>query len=357
MDAINLTERIVVGPGHPCFIIAEAGVNHNGDLARALEMVDMAAAAGADAVKFQTFRTENIITRKAPKAQYHIETTGDDSQQSWYELLKTQELSEDMHVALMARCRQRGILFLSTPYDTDSVDLLHRLGVVAYKVASTDANNIFLLEHIADKGLPMFVSTAMSTMQEIKCSVAAIRARGLTRLVVMQCTGDYPSIDAEANLRAMHTIAQLLDVPTGYSDHVPGVYSAVAAVALGACVYEKHFTLDRNLPGPDHRASLEPAELNELIAAIRSTERMLGDGVKRVMPSEEQNRSRLRKSIVAARSLPAGTTLGRDDIRVVRAGGLGLPAHRYYDVLGRVTTDALTIDEPIGEHLLKRRSS
>lgn len=352
MIIIHLTDQIAIGPGCPCFVIAEAGVNHNGDLARALEMVDVAAAAGADAVKFQTFKTENIITRTAPKAQYHIETTGDDRHQSWFDLLKTQELTEEMHVALMERCRGKGILFMSTPYDVDSVDLLHRLGAVVYKVASTDANNISLLEHVADKGLPMILSTAMTTMEELELSVAAIRGRGLRDLVVMQCTGDYPSADADANLRAIQTIAQRFDLPTGYSDHVPGAYAAVAAIALGACVYEKHFTLDRDLPGPDHRASLEPTELAELISAIRSTERMLGDGVKRVMPSEEKNRSRLRKSIVAARSMPAGTTLGCDDIRVLRAGGLGMPAHRYYDVLGRTTKVALTIDEPIGENML-----
>ncbi len=355
MTIIHLTDRIAIGPGCPCFVIAEAGVNHNGDLARALEMVDIAAAAGADAVKFQTFKTENLITRTAPKAQYHIETTGDDRHQSWFNLLKTQELTEEMHVALMERCREKSILFMSTPYDEDSVDLLHRLGVVVYKVASTDANNISLLEYMADKGLPMFLSTAMSTLKELELSVAAIRRRGLQDLVVMQCTGDYPSVDTDANLRAIQTIARRFDLLTGYSDHVPGAYGAVAAVALGACVYEKHFTIDRNLPGPDHRASSEPAELAELISAIRSTERMLGDGVKRVMPSEEKNRNRLRKSIVAARPLPAGSTLGRDDVRVLRTGGLGMPADRYYDVLDRTTKVALTIDEPIDENILRDR--
>jgi N,N'-diacetyllegionaminate synthase len=355
MKAIRLTDQVFIGPGHPCFVIAEAGVNHNGDLARALEMVSIAAETGADAVKFQTFKTENIITRTAPKAQYHIETTGDDQHQSWFDLLKTQELSEEMHVALMKRCQELNILFMSTPYDHESVDLLHRLGVVAFKIASTDANNISLLEYIADKGLPMILSSAMSNMDELDASVAAIRGRGLHDLTVMQCTGNYPSSDTEANLRAIQTMAQRFDLPTGYSDHVPGTYAAVAAVALGACVYEKHFTLDRNLPGPDHRASLEPAELKELISAIRSTERMLGDGVKRVMPGEVKNRMLLRKSIVAARPVAAGIAIGRDDLRVIRAGGLGLSADRYYDVLGRTTQVALTVDEPIVEEMLLNR--
>lgn len=355
MKAIHLTPKVSIGPGHPCFVVAEAGVNHNGDLARALEMVSIAAAAGADAVKFQTFKTENIITRTAPKAQYHIETTGDDQHQSWFELLKTQELTEEMHVALMERCRNLNILFMSTPYDQDSVDLLARLGVVAFKVASTDANNISLLEYIADKGLPMLLSTAMCNLDELEASVAAIRARGLQDLAVLQCTGNYPSADIDANLKVIQTIAARFDLPTGYSDHVPGMYAAVAAVALGASVYEKHFTVSRNLPGPDHRASLEPDELKQLIAAIRSTERMLGDGVKRVMPCEEANRLLLRKSIVAARAMPAGTLIGWEDLRVVRVGGLGLPADRYYEVLGKTTRVALTVDEPIVADALLNR--
>jgi N,N'-diacetyllegionaminate synthase len=352
VTSIKLTDAISIGDGFRCFVIAEAGVNHNGDLDRALEMVDVAAAAGADAVKFQTFKTESIITRTAPKAQYHIDTTGDDSKQSWFELLKTQELTEAMHVALINRCRRQGIVFCSTPYDVESVDLLHRLDVPLFKVASSDANNVFLLEYMADKKRPMILSTAMMTMEEIELSVAAIRGRGLRDLVVLQCTGDYPSADVDANLRAMRTIGERFGVLTGYSDHVPGTNAAVAAIALGACVYEKHFTLDRNLPGPDHRASLEPAELAEVISAVRSTERMLGDGVKRVMPSEEKNRGRLRKSIVAARALSAGTKLGRDDVRVVRAGGQGMPAHRYHDVLGRTINVPLAIDEPISADAL-----
>jgi N,N'-diacetyllegionaminate synthase len=352
MRIVRLNTQIAIGEAQPCFVIAEAGVNHNGDLDRALKMVETAASAGADAVKFQTFKTENIITRTAPKARYHIETTGDDRQQSWFDLLKTQELTEVAHLALMDHCRKLNILFLSTPYDEDSVDLLQRLGVVAFKVASTDANNLSLLEHIADQGRPMILSTAMSNMEELDKSVSAIRSRGMQDLVVMQCTGNYPSTDTDANLRAMQTIAQRFDVPTGYSDHVPGMYAAVAAIALGACVYEKHFTLDRNLPGPDHRASLEPGELAEVISAIRSTERMLGDGVKRVMPSEAKNREKLRKHIVAARALPAGTSIGRGDIRVLRTGGKGLAADRYHEVLGRIAKVNITGEDPIDEGML-----
>lgn len=352
MKAVQLTENIAIGPGRRCFVIAEAGVNHNGDLGRAMQMVKVAAEAGADAVKFQSFKTENIITRSAPKAQYHIETTGDDQQQSWFDLLKSQELTEEMHLALKQECQKCGILFMSTPYDKESIDLLDRLDVVAFKVASTDTNNISFLEYMADKGRPIILSTAMSTMAELEASVSAIRRRGLQELVIMQCTGNYPSIARDANLRAMQTFAERFYVPTGYSDHVPGAYAAVAAVALGAYVYEKHFTMSRGLPGPDHRASLEPGELRDLIAAIRSTESMLGDGIKRVMPSEEKNRLRLRKNIVAARSLVAGTELCAEDIRVVRTGGQGVTADRYHQILGRITKVPLTIDQPIDEDML-----
>jgi sialic acid synthase SpsE len=352
MKPVQLTEKIAIGEGHPCFVIAEAGVNHNGDLGMALEMVSVAAAAGADAIKFQSFKTENIITRVAPKAQYHIETTGDDQHQSWFDLLKTQELTDEMHVAIKRECEQRGILFMSTPYDTDSADLLDRLEVVAIKVASTDANNISFLEYLADKGRPIILSTAMSTMAEVAASVAAIHARGLQDLVIMQCTGNYPSVAADANLRAMQTMGERFNVPAGYSDHVPGSYAAVAAVAMGAHAYEKHFTLSRDLPGPDHRASLEPDELKDLVAAIRLAESMLGDGVKKVMPSEEKNRMLLRKNIVAARGVTPGRVLGADDIRVVRNGGRGLPADRYHEVLGRTARVALSGDQPIEEDVL-----
>lgn len=350
---IRLHDDAVIGVGHPCFVVAEAGVNHNGSLERAMRMIEVAKSAGADAVKFQTFKTEAIITRTAPKARYHVETTGDDAKQSWFDLLKSQELTEGMHVALMAHCRRVGIVFLSTPYDPESVDLLDRLDVCAFKVASTDANNVSLLRHMADKGRPMILSTAMTTMDELRISIGAIRARGLRDLVVLQCTGNYPSDDASANLRAMLTIREAFGVPVGYSDHVPGVVAAVAAVTLGACVYEKHFTLDRALPGPDHRASLEPQELGELIRAVRSAERMMGDGVKRVMPSEEANRTRLRKHVIAAADLAAGTVLVPESIRVVRTGGSGMPAHNYDEVIGRVTAVALRADDPIDDDVLE----
>lgn len=343
----------VIGPGHPCFFIAEAGVNHNGSLDLALKLVDAAAASGADAVKFQTFKAEHIITRSAPKARYHIETTGADSEQTWFELLKTQELTCDMHVALIERCREKGIMFLSTPYDDESVDLLVELDVPLIKIASTDANNIPFLERIASAGKPMILSTAMCDLAEVKASVDAIRAAGCDQLLVMQCTGSYPAPAGQANLRAMAGIAAACGVTVGYSDHVPGGHVALAAVALGATAYEKHFTLDRALPGPDHRASLEPDELTALVASVREVEAALGDGVKRVMPCEVENRGKLRKSILAARNLQPGERINRENVVIKRAGGQGLSPDRFHAIEGKLLKVTVGQEQPIAGDMLE----
>jgi sialic acid synthase SpsE len=347
MQQIELPGGRKIGVGAPCFVIAEAGVNHNGNLDMALKLVDVAADAGADAVKFQTFKAEHIITRSAPKAQYHIETTGSDSAQSWFDLLKTQELTPDMHRALIRRCAERGILFMSTPYDSESVDLLDDLDVALYKVASTDLDNVGLLDHMARKKRPIILSTAMSTIEEVKASVAIVR-KHVSALLVMQCTGDYPAPAEDANLRAMATIERECNVLSGYSDHVMNKSVALAAIAMGAKAYEKHFTLGRWLPGPDHRASIDPEQLHQLIDDIRTVETALGNGMKRVMRSEEKNRARLRKSLLAARDMGPGTELTEHDIVVKRAGGLGLAAGRYFDVIGKRLKRALRLEEPIG---------
>lgn len=342
-----------IAPGEPVFVIAEAGVNHNGRLDLALGLVDAAAAAGADAVKFQTFRAESLITQRAPKAQYHIVTTGDDSVQTWFELLKTQEMSPEMHEKVIQRCREKNIVFLSTPYDDESVDLLDRLNVPLFKVASTDANNIPFLERMASKKRPIILSTAMCEIAEVEASVQAIRATGLDDLVVMQCTGSYPAPVGDANLKAMAHIEQRCRVAVGYSDHVPGPTAAIAAIALGACAYEKHLTLDRTLPGPDHRASMHPDELGALISAIRDVEAALGDGIKRVMPCEVENRNRLRKNVVAARDLPSGHVLTCGDLTAKRTGGIGLlPAHLSWAV-GKTLQASVSRDEAITTDMIR----
>ncbi len=354
MTGIRLKSR-AIGPGQPVFIIAEAGVNHNGDLDMALKLVDVAADAGADAVKFQTFKAENIITRSAPKARYHVETTGGDEEQTWFQLLKTQELTPDMHKALIERCRQRGIMFMSTPYDVESVELLDSLDVDIIKVASTDANNIPFLEVMARTGRPMILSTAMCNLDEVKASVDAIRAAGCQDLLVMQCTGSYPAPADQANLRAMRTIADACGVAVGYSDHIPGFNAALAAIALGAQAYEKHFTLDRSLPGPDHRASLEPGELKDLVAAIRQVETTLGDGMKRVLPCEVENRTKLRKHMLAARDLAPGDVIDLDNVAIKRTGGEGISPDRYHHVAGRRLKVAVAADTPIVDSMLESR--
>ena len=265
----------MIGDSHPVYIIAEAGVNHNGDIGIAKELIDIAAESGADAVKFQTFVSEELILRHAPKAKYHVETTGSDNDLSWFDLLKSQELSLKDHKTLIDYAEQRKIEFASTPYDIPSVNLLNDLDVSFIKIASSDTNNFLLLEHMAKTGKPLILSTAMSTIEEIQNSVNLIRKYGCDQIAVLQCTGNYPAPIAEANLMAMRTIAGQCKVITGYSDHVSNPSVAIAAIAMGAKIYEKHFTLDKSLPGPDHRASIEPDVLKDLNSFFN---RLIPDG-------------------------------------------------------------------------------
>lgn len=331
-----------VGEGQPLYFIAEAGVNHNGSLDMAKKLVDLAAEAGADAVKFQTFKTENIILPDAPKSTYHIETTGD--QQSWFDLLKSQELTRDHHIALIEHCRKAGITFLSTPYDEESADLLDELGVPAIKIASTDANNIPFLKYLARKKRPLILSTAMCDLQEVRESVQAIHEEGLKDLIVLHCTGNYPAVAADANMRAMATMGRELGVLMGYSDHIPGPVTGILAVALGAKVYEKHFTLDKNLPGPDHRASLDPAELIELVRLMRQAESAMGSDVKRRLPVEMENSQKLRKSVVTKTAVKKGDVFTADMLAIKRPG-TGLPPKAYYAVIGKRATRDMTKDQ------------
>ena len=346
MKGIRLKQRIIA-QNQPCFIIAEAGVNHNGDITLAKQLIDVAVDAGADAVKFQTFIADEIILRNAPKAKYHIETTGDDNVQSWYELLKSQELNREQHIELITYCKSKNITFLSTPYDWPSIDLLDSLGIQLFKVASTDANNIPLLRYMAKKGRPMILSTAMSNLDEIKNSVQLIKHEGVDDLVVLQCTGSYPAPADQANITAMQQIAEACDVAVGYSDHVPGYNAAIASIANGACVYEKHFTISRDLPGPDHQASLEPIELKELVDAIRQTESILGNGIKRVMPCEYMNRNKLRKFIVARKDIKTGDVFSNNNLTTKRTGGKGMDATIWDRLLGKRSRSIFKKDQPI----------
>ena len=327
-----------IGPGHPCFIIAEAGVNHNGSLELALKLVDAAAAAGADAVKFQTFKADRLVTRNAPKAGYQIRATGDAGTQ--HEMLKRLELTEEDHRSLIAHCERRGVLFLSTPFDEESCDFLESLELPAFKLPSGELTNLPFLAHVAGKGKPVILSTGMATLQEVDAAVETFARSGNNRLVLLQCVSEYPADPAEANLRAMASMRSLFGFPVGFSDHTPGIAAAIAAAALGACVVEKHFTLDREMPGPDHRASLEPEELAEMVRGIRVAESALGDGEKRPGAGEAATARAARKSLVAACDISAGTVLGPEHIAVKRPG-TGIPPGMRVRLLGRKTKVAV----------------
>ncbi len=337
----------MVGDGHPLFFIAEAGVNHNGSVKFGKKLIDIAVDAKADAVKFQTFKTENIITPKAPKSTYHVETTGSDNDQTWYELLKTQEMSKNMHVELIEHCNNQGIIFLSTPYDEESADLLEDLNVPAYKIASTDTSNIPLLKYIAKKGSPMILSSAMATMEEVELAVSTVRSERLNEIVMLQCTGNYPAKLSDTNLRVMQTYKEKMNCIVGYSDHTPDLINPVAATAMGAKVYEKHFTIDCSLPGPDHRMALEGDELKQTIKAIRDTESALGNPLKQVLESEKENRSKLRKSIVSKLNIIKDEIITMDMISFKRPGH-GIQPVDLNSVIGK---KALT-DIPDGTVLL-----
>jgi N,N'-diacetyllegionaminate synthase len=323
----------LVGPSHACFVIAEAGVNHNGDMLLAHRLIDEAARAGADAVKFQSFVTEDLITPYAPKAEYQVVTTGESGSQAG--MLKALELSAAQQAELKTHCRDAGIIYLCTPYENSSVDLLDLLDVAAYKIASTDTNNAPFLRHVASKGRPVVLSTGMSSLGEVEAAMSTLRASGLDgRIVLLHCTAEYPAPIEEANLRAISTLRQAFACPVGFSDHTPGIGASPWAVATGACSIEKHFTLDRSMAGPDHRASLEPAEMARLVHEVRQVEFALGDGVKRAMPSEARNKSRMQRSLVAARHIRAGDTIDAEML-VCKRPGTGLSPEWMDRVVGR----------------------
>lgn len=324
----------IIGRNNPVFFIAEAGVNHNGSVDLAKQLIDVAVDAGADAVKFQSFKTENIIVPSAPKSKYHIQTTGSDKDQSWFDLLKSQELSRAMHKELIDYCESANIMFLSTPYDEESVDLLNDLNVPMFKVASTDTNNIPLLRYIASKGRPVILSSAMSTMQEVIDAVQCIREEGLSEIAMLQCTGNYPAKIEDSNLNVIDSYFEQLGCVIGYSDHTESLINPIAATAKGASIYEKHFTIDKSLPGPDHRMALNPQELKETIKAIRDTEKALGSREKFVLKSERENRLKLRKSVVAAIDIPENTEITIDMLGVKRPGS-GMAPNLIFSLVGK----------------------
>jgi N,N'-diacetyllegionaminate synthase len=326
------------------FIIAEAGVNHNGSVDLAVQLVDEAQASGADAVKFQTFRAERLATAAAHKAAYQERTTA--AAESQFEMLRRLELSEEAHKMLLKHCRQSGIQFLSSPFDLPSVDFLHSLDVPCFKVPSGEITNHPLLIRVARTGRPVILSTGMCTLGDVEEAVQVLQSAGASELTLLHCVTEYPAPFAEVNLRAMHTLRTAFGLPVGYSDHTPGIEIAIAAVSLGAVVIEKHFTLDRAMPGPDHAASLEPAELGQMVAAIRHVEEALGTGIKAPAPCELPNLSVARKSVVAARNLPAGHRLAPGDLDIKRPGN-GLASKFLPALTGRTLRVDVRRDELI----------
>lgn len=316
-------------------IIAEAGVNHNGDMALAKKLIAAAAEAGADLVKFQTFIAANIISRSAPKAEYQKDAT--DPQESQQEMVRKLELTREDHLELIAECKKQSIGFFSTAFDKGSIDLLEELGgVEIVKVPSGELTNFPYLRYLTRHGKHVLLSTGMANLGEIEAAINVVEQAGTPRdkITVLHCTTEYPTPMEDVNLRAMVNIGKAFGVSVGYSDHTPGIEVPVAAVALGATVIEKHFTLDRNLPGPDHRASLQPDELKAMVQGIRNIEKALGNGIKRPSPSEIKNKPIARKSLVAARPIKAGEPFSEDNL-VAKRPGTGISPMRWDEVIGR----------------------
>jgi len=319
----------VVGEHAPCFIIAEAGVNHNGNINLAKRLVDVAIQAGADAVKFQTFKAEDVVTETAEKAEYQKKTTG--AEESQFVMIKRLELGERDFKKLFDYSHSRGIIFLSSPFDKRSVDLLDKLGVPAFKIASGEITNLPLIKYIAQKGKPIILSTGMSTMAEIKEALQVINDEGTRDVVLLHCITSYPAKVESSNLRAMRTLRRAFKLPVGLSDHTIGITVPIAAVALGAAALEKHFTLDKNLPGPDHKASLTPEGLNQMIMVVRQVEKAMGNGIKSPTEEEEEIKRVVRRSIVARVDIPKGTFITEEMLDIKRPG-IGIEP-KYLDLI------------------------
>lgn len=325
------------------YIIAEAGVNHNGSFELACKLVDAAKEAGVDCIKFQTFKSANLVSHTAPKADYQKKTTGDSSQQ---DMLKKLELSYDEFLRLKDYCDSKEICFLSTPFDFDSIDFLNTIDMPFWKVPSGEVTNLPYLLAIAKTGKPVVMSTGMCEMDEIRAAVDVLEQNGTPEVTLLHCNTEYPTPFEDVNLRAMLTMKEAFGLKVGYSDHTKGIEVPVAAAALGAEVIEKHFTLDRTMEGPDHKASLEPDELTAMVSSIRHIEKALGSGEKTPSPSETKNRPVARKSIVARTEIKAGETFTEENITVKRPGS-GISPMKWFEILGTKAVRDFAPDEMI----------
>ena len=328
------------------FIIAEAGINHNGSIELAKKLIDVAAESGADAVKFQTFVTDNLVNKSAQKADYQKQNTSKDESQ--YEMLKRLELDKKAHEAIISYCKQKKIMFLSTPFDHESIGLLNGFEMPIFKIPSGEITNLPYLRHIGRLAKEVILSTGMANLNEVQDALEVLIKAGTSKekITVLHATTEYPCPVSEVNLRAMQTIKATFDVKVGYSDHTQGIEVPIAAVAMGACVIEKHFTLDRAMEGPDHKASLEPDELKAMVQAIRHTEQALGDGVKRPSNCEAKNLKAARKSIVASRDIKMGEIFSTNNLTVKRPGD-GISPMQWDMVIGENAPHDFFADEII----------
>lgn len=337
----------LIGEGKPCFIIAEAGVNHNGSIELAKKLIDAAKDAGADAVKFQTWKTENIILKDVEMAEYQKGNLPDKSEKTQFEMLKKLELPYEWHFELKEYAERLGLTFFSTMEDKESINFLIKdLKVPLIKVGSGDLTNYPLLKHTAQFGIPMVLSTGMATLGEIDEAVGTVLNGGNDKIILLQCTTQYPCPYEDVNLRAMLSLKEAFKTIVGFSDHSLGIECAVAAVSLGAKYIEKHFTLDKNLPGPDHKASLEAEEFKRMVDAIRNTEKAFGDGLKRPMSSELKNKKITIRKIIAARDIEKGEVLNEDNITFKRAN-YGFDAKYYTFIEGKRAKKYIKKDELI----------
>lgn len=328
------------------FIIAEAGVNHNGSLDLAKKLVDVAAEAGADAVKFQTFKADKLVSKAAQKAAYQKQTTA--AEETQYEMIKKLELDEKAHREIIGYCQQKQIMFLSTPFDHDSIDLLNSFGMPIFKIPSGEITNLPYLRHIGGLGKEVILSTGMADIGEVEDALDVLVAAGtpINKITVLHATTEYPCPVEEVNLRAMQTMRNAFDVMVGYSDHTQGIEVPIAAVAMGASVIEKHFTLDRNMEGPDHKASLEPEELKAMVLGVRRVSLAIGTGLKKPSKSEMKNIAIARKSIVATRPIKSGELFSDNNTGVKRPGD-GLSPMRWDEVIGKVAQRDYEEDDKI----------
>jgi len=328
-------------------IIAEAGVNHNGDLNIAKQLIDVAAEAGVDYVKFQTFKTEKLVSQSAKKADYQIENTGE-AAESQFDMIKKLELDLETHHILIDYCKQKNIEFLSTPFDMESIDLLKELGITLNKIPSGEITNVPYIQKVGSLGNDVILSTGMSNLSEIEYALQILKQAGTPRerITVLHCNTEYPTPMQDVNLRAMNTIGQAFDVKIGYSDHTLGIEVPIAAVAMGAVCIEKHFTLDRNMEGPDHRASLEPDELKAMVKSIRNIEIALGSSIKKPSDSERKNIPIARKSIHTNKALKAGDVLTSDDL-VMKRPGDGISPIYMNMVLNRTLKQDLPVEHKL----------